>query len=133
MKAFITGSQAYGTAVAGSDTDLVIFVDEATKGKLQARSENGKYPIRFGDLNLVCVTTEEEWAAWKLGTVRCVRKAEENSPRALDKEEAIRMHEHSRLVFGVKEYDGESSSPESRREASAARAEARGYRASSQR
>lgn len=131
MKAFITGSQAYGTAVAGSDTDLVIFVDEATKGKLQARSENGKYPIRFGDLNLVCVTTEEEWAAWKLGTARCVKKARE-SVGSMDKEEAIRIHEHSRLVFGVKEYDGESSSPEARREAAAARAEARGYRSSSQ-
>ena len=68
MNAFITVSRAYGTPTLKSEVDLVIRVDEKTAEKLTDLGENGKIPVRFGNLNLILCTTDEEFAAWQVGT-----------------------------------------------------------------
>lgn len=112
MRSFITGSVAYATATEDSDLDLVVLVSPDTKNKLKEISDNQGYPIKFGCLNLVCVTSEEEWAAWKLATIRC-----QNTPAPISKEQAIKIHEHSRKAMGIEEYKGESGNSEDAREA----------------
>ena len=73
MTAFITGSHAYGTPTEASDIDLVILCDEETRSKLDELKDRypekmEQKPIRFGRLNLIVVTSQEEYEAWKEGT-----------------------------------------------------------------
>lgn len=90
MNAFITGSRAYGTPKKESDIDLCVLVDQQTKDRLTKLSKNKSEPVRFGNLNLVLVTTEEEFAAWKCCTATMVRnKVENKSPSS--KETATRL------------------------------------------
>ena len=78
MKAFITGSRAYGQPTSESDLDLVILVDEHTKSLLTTLSDSGKEPIRFGKLNIIACTSEEEFTVWKYGTLVLVHKRDES-------------------------------------------------------
>lgn len=64
MKAFLTGSVVYGIPSEKSDIDLVVLTDEHTKNVLACDG----FPIRFGCLNLILLTDEEQWAIWKKGT-----------------------------------------------------------------
>lgn len=58
MKAFLTGSYAYGTPHKDSDVDLVVAVDNQTYLKLWELSENsGK--LVFGNLNLVAFNIDD--------------------------------------------------------------------------
>jgi len=63
-EAFITGSHAYGTPTDESDIDLVVWVGGDAKTLLAKEG----YPIRFGNLNLILVDSEEQWTAWEAGT-----------------------------------------------------------------
>jgi hypothetical protein len=91
--AFITGSQAYGTATPESDIDLVCFVSEETKRQIIEHARG--VPIRFGDLNLILETDLTLYAAWEAAKDRCVQ--ENNNRRAkglspLSKEEVCEIH-----------------------------------------
>ncbi len=101
MKSFITGSHAYGKPTSDSDIDLVIFVDQETKDKLIELSDTGKMPCKFGKLNLIFATNEEEYGAWLLGKILCKEEFE------LDKKDASQLHEKARLLFGT-QYDHDS-------------------------
>lgn len=99
--AFITGSKVYGGegyGGSGEDVDLVILVDEVTKQLLLDHSDLGKYPVRFGKLNLIITSDEKEYAAWLLATHTCLR-----TPR-LTKEKAIHIHEEIRKSCGIEEH-----------------------------
>jgi len=75
MKAFITGSRAYGTPREDSDLDLVILVDEITKVVLRAVSGVPEdKSVRFGQLNLVILTSAEKFNLWQSVTNALVAK-----------------------------------------------------------
>lgn len=80
MKAFVTGSRAYGTKTEESDLDLAIFISIIDLQKLvafykeQGHQINHKYGVekgasfRFGNLNLLCFTEKNEFLAWQEAT-----------------------------------------------------------------
>lgn len=74
MKAFITGSHAYGTPTPDSDVDMVVMIDPgivhllAGIGQAGSFTEDGTIAIRFGKLDLICCTKEETYAEWVTGT-----------------------------------------------------------------
>ena len=83
MKAFLTGSHAYGTPHEDSDVDLVVRCDHATMITLVAlfaptrleeqerKKESGDgdtHQFRIGKLNLIICTTDARFEAWKKGT-----------------------------------------------------------------
>jgi len=100
MRAFITGSRAFGYATPTSDLDLVIYADESIKVQLTKLSESER-TIKFGQLNLIVVTSEEEYSAFLLAKKRCLNYRVEN------KEESIAIHDKTRKEFDV--YDGDVS------------------------
>ena len=77
MDAFLTGSRAYGTPKPESDIDLVVYMSEELLELLEAFAdsnegsgkENKKTPpkgsLRFGQLNLICLTDINEHTIWK--------------------------------------------------------------------
>lgn len=75
-EAFITGSRAYGDPRLDSDVDLVIRCSPDLEATLRYLSDfkdptersNPTRPIRFGRLNLITCTTDEQFAVWRLGT-----------------------------------------------------------------
>ena len=93
MNAILTGSQVYGTPTASSDIDMVVLVSQETLNLLAALvNEDEKMPkkgnmnsdgelemtqltARFGRLNIIVVTREEDWEAWRRGTGVLCRKA----------------------------------------------------------
>lgn len=92
MKAFITGSYAYGTPTKESDIDLVVFIDEEQAGlldmvyisnigetKLSDREteyeSDDTYCMRFGKLNLIVCFSKDWYDAWKSGTNVLIEKS----------------------------------------------------------
>lgn len=71
MKAFLTGSRAYGDPRPDSDIDLVIHCDAATERLLMEHSDESG-AIKFGDLNILACTTKPEYLAWFKGTKECI-------------------------------------------------------------
>lgn len=75
MKAFITGSRAYGLFTLTSDLDLAILIDQEDAALLREHAEefiqpapdyqNGNYNYRFGPLNLLVFTDPVEFQAWR--------------------------------------------------------------------
>lgn len=73
MKSFVTGSRKYGTATAESDVDLVVLVNLEDLAILRGMADPSKSPtyegvsgnLRFGKLNLICLTTDIDFAAWR--------------------------------------------------------------------
>lgn len=94
MNSFITGSQVYGNQTPESDVDLCILVDKGTENKL-AELAGGKYPIRFGNLNLICCNTEKEMNAWHSARDEVVSKG------ITDKATIIEIHDKWRKTNGV--------------------------------
>ncbi len=101
MKAFITGSRAYGKPTDKSDIDLVVMVSEEVRATLYGLCDEGptkmtvraasseiinKGPIRFGKLNLIVCTSEKEYATWKHITDVLYTKSKMNGP--VSREEA---------------------------------------------
>lgn len=97
MKAFITGSRAYGTPTEKSDLDLVILTDEATKYDLEKFSDE-EGVIRFGKLNIIATTDALEYSVWKVGTV-----AMKKSEKKYSKEEAKEFLDVYREAVGIKD------------------------------
>lgn len=74
----MTGSRAYGTPREDSDIDLVVLITEQQLGKLVASCAIGetknttyngdKTILRFGRLNLFCMTSFVRYDLWKKGT-----------------------------------------------------------------
>ena len=87
MHSFITGSRAYGTPRPDSDIDLVVLVSPDDLAKLVELSdkqsdfghpggehyEDGCF-LRFGPLNLICVTDQTHFETWKKGTDELIAK-----------------------------------------------------------
>lgn len=90
---FLTGSRVYGYPTSESDIDLVVLVtpehlelmikaaeETAELGSSAGeRYEEGR-SIRFGKLNLLCVTEEKHFEVWRDGT----HKLEEIKPVTRD-------------------------------------------------
>jgi len=112
MKAFITGSHAYGRPSSKSDIDLVVLADQFAADKLRALSESTK-TVRFGRLNIILCFTENEFEAWKTTTDR-LSKVHEETGAIYDKVAAHVEFERDRERFGVqyKGDSGEEYSPE---------------------
>lgn len=93
MNAILTGSQVYGTPTESSDIDMVVLVSHETlellsslliddekmpkKGNVNSDGEleMTQLTARFGRLNLIAVTREEDWDAWRRGTDRLCQKS----------------------------------------------------------
>lgn len=87
MKAFITGSHAYGTPHEASDIDLVVLMSPGDMDKLaresgmdgwEELSADYKIPtacLRFGKLNIICVTEQVDYDVWKEGTEELMKQA----------------------------------------------------------
>lgn len=99
-EAFITGSRAYGRPKKSSDVDLVIRCDEETAKLLIKKSELGKEPVRFGKLNLIICTTDEQFAVWKLGTEH-MKGINQESGKTFDKEKAKVILDGLRKMVGL--------------------------------
>lgn len=93
-RAFVTGSRAYGVTNSASDLDLVVYVSkedlallikccdsyEERYGPGRAGEDHPTFKpesisIRFGDLNLICVTSDEWFEAWQDGTEELKEKS----------------------------------------------------------
>ena len=85
MKAFITGSRAYGVPTDESDIDLIVVVEASTLlllstladnsgSGMEEATERGGASLRFGRLNLLCVT-EKHHEIWKRATDELREKA----------------------------------------------------------
>lgn len=85
---FLTGSRAYGTPKPGSDTDVVVYMERKEADHLLALhpactiktggyGEPGadSFSFRFGDLNLIVVTSLPLYDAWREGTEDLVEAA----------------------------------------------------------
>lgn len=89
MNAFLTGSRVYGTPLSYSDIDLVILVDSKTNAQLEKMKDDDSEPIRFGRLNLIALTSVEDFDKWKVGTEACEKLAKEQGP--LTREQAVEV------------------------------------------
>lgn len=96
--AFVTGSFVYGKPTEKSDVDLAIRVDSETADFLRRMSENGKEPVRFGNLNLILCETDEQYLAWAVGTLE-MRESEESYSTF----EAKDVLDSYRVKFGVED------------------------------
>lgn len=121
MKAFITGSHAYGTPNSNSDVDLVILVghadledleklgdkqyevdrrpvggrtdsDPGTPGSEQHRTAS----VRFGRLNLICATDPIAYGVWLKGTRELERRGDK-----VTREYAVAFFRELRAEHGI--------------------------------
>ena len=126
LGAFVTGSQAYGTATKDSDIDLVCFVSEETKQQLIELA--GGLPIRFGKLNLILETSVGMFAAWKAAKEACVQSNKDlvsQGLKPLTKLEVCHIHGD----YGIPQREGNPShTPESREAAAEYRQQEREQR-----
>lgn len=75
MKPFITGSHAYGTPTPDSDIDLVLPpMEKHPEYSLIVKSELSAHPVKYGKLNLILTSTEQQFNLWKQGTEELVMK-----------------------------------------------------------
>ena len=85
MKAFITGSRAYGKPSDDSDIDLVVHMGKQTALRLNAcadvrqpdekvYSDDVDIQFRFGKLNIIACYEPEVFAAWDNGTKELVAR-----------------------------------------------------------
>ena len=100
MLSIITGSQNYGQPTPESDVDLVIRCSETTKELLIEISDLKKMPIKFGKLNIICCTNDDEFALWVLGTRICSEKNLEEG-RPIPKTEAKEILDDLRYRIGI--------------------------------
>ena len=81
MHAFFTGSRVYGKINEASDLDMVVLVKDGLDRLCCASDteiETDRYEskpqsasLRFGRLNIIAVTDDTEFQAWKSGTEEC--------------------------------------------------------------
>lgn len=98
MKSFVTGSRVYGTPRPDSDIDLVVLLScpdlsrliDAADNQDDLGSPGGEHyedgrSLRFGTLNLLCVTDKKHFDVWAKGTEELYAK------RPVTRDQAI-MH-----------------------------------------
>lgn len=113
MKAFVTGSRKYGKPTKKSDTDLVIRISDAeyhllrlladkTDGRKGASGSLVDFipSLRFGSLNLICCTTDKQYAAWKEGTKELMER-KEGRGEPIQRDEAVRLFTQIRKAAGL--------------------------------
>lgn len=98
---FLTGSHVYGVPTSDSDIDLVVLVSEEDRTKLILCSDTGKIPCKFGVLNLILVTSEEELKAWKLAKDKCLSAKEESKEEGISRELSLKIHQEVRESTGT--------------------------------
>jgi len=115
MKAFITGSRAYGRPREDSDIDLVIHCSSGERVLLQMLADPDPpaivdepgyndargYQMRFGRLNLLVCTTDDQYAVWLLGT-RALQDRQQNKPEPVTREEAVAVFQSILAAIGTK-------------------------------
>jgi len=93
VNCFVTGSQVYGTPTPGkSDIDVVVLISPDDIIKLYDMDEvdqdehhcSADTSIRFGKLNLITCTTEEEFQAWWRARERCIKEKPVTRDRAIE-------------------------------------------------
>lgn len=97
MNAFITGSHAYGTPTKESDIDLVVLLSDKDYDKLTGIVEDTKdaswdgpelgydsTSLRFGSLNIICLTDNKAYVAWRDGTIQLKKEAPVTRERAIE-------------------------------------------------
>jgi hypothetical protein len=101
LKAFLTGSHVYGTPHESSDINLVVFMSQDDLDRLrmlgcdegdEQYDDNSIACLRFGKLNLLCVTDAADYGAWRSGTDELVAR----SP--VTREEAIAVFVEKRAA-----------------------------------
>ena len=102
MKAFVTGSYAYGKPTKDSDVDLVVRIGQVASELLQtaigdSQQEFKTYSkgLRFGKLNLLMCTTDAQYDAWLDGTLALVKR------EPVTRDEAIIEMTNQRRHHGV--------------------------------
>ena len=125
MKAFLTGSRVYGVPQANSDIDLVVFLSRDDLAVLRqfdegpdprhttnTGSEPDKpfedgvgAPLRFGKLNLQCITDPKAYAVWWRGTQELKRLA------PVTREKAVAHFKKLREEAGLTGTKGQVSVP----------------------
>ncbi len=121
MKAFITGSRAYGTPRTTSDVDLVVLVTAEELDVLEemgyAHPNNsgtlmGNLSLQFGRMNLIVLTDPSDYSVWLEATTRLIerkpvirREAVELFDRLLHKrnsgDDVQKLKIHRELSMGV--------------------------------
>lgn len=92
-----TGSRRYGTPRPDSDFDWVLYLTAAGIKELRPLAESDSNPegqnhgvfgidtaLRFGPVNALCVTTDDQWRAWSDGTERLAAEAPVTRDRAVE-------------------------------------------------
>lgn len=106
--AIVTGSRVYGIPKSDSDIDLVVLVTPAdlkrlmtVAGEVVGGSAGGERCIeaslRFGKLNLLCVTDPVAYHVWERGT----RELRDNAP--VTRDVAVAMFQLLQKHCGVNE------------------------------
>jgi len=110
-RAFLTGSHAYGTPNNKSDIDLVIYTNKKTSEELAKLSDedsalgNNGYreedarSLRFGDLNLLCVTDQIHFDIWREATRYMKQLKKKGAP--ISRQRAIEILAERRKKAGV--------------------------------
>jgi hypothetical protein len=92
-KAFLTGSRVYGQPTPESDVDLVVFISEEDK-EILSKLADTILPIRFGKLNVIALTNEDAFDAWKAATKKVKHHMLlNNDSKPLDKKDACLLFE----------------------------------------
>ncbi len=111
MRSFITGSRAYGNPNESSDIDLVVLVTKADLKRLAGQAEKTIYggpdsdggwvnsSFRFGNMNLICVSSIEAFQCWKDGTNQLKKWRDKHGP--VSREQAIQVFRQLRHERGL--------------------------------
>lgn len=119
MKPFLTGSRVYGEPTGESDIDLVVLVtpavitelrklaDSDDKEKVTGDSDSGPQQfggesasLRFGKLNLLCLTDLVAYGVWYNGTRILAREAE-RTRLPIERDVAIQFFDSLRRATGL--------------------------------
>jgi predicted nucleotidyltransferase len=91
--AFLTGSRAYGTPQANSDTDICLLMSFADIDALASQAphsdEDGSgdgsdVSLRFGKLNLICMSDPAKFEAWREATAELAARRPVTRQEAID-------------------------------------------------
>ena len=92
---FLTGSRAYGTPRPNSDTDLCILMSHedihilASQAPHETENEGSgdgtDASLRFGRVNLICMTDAEKFEAWREATAELVAR------RPVTRQQAVQL------------------------------------------
>jgi predicted nucleotidyltransferase len=104
LNAFLTGSHIYGDPGPDSDIDLVIKTDYETFQKLIQLCDQyeGRKSIKFGDLSIICCTSDDEFAMWRLGTSGIERLSHRKN-KPYNKSMAKKILDKLRDLIGIKD------------------------------